>query len=165
MPILDEIKDVLWLFSTHERHPCQEDEAFAILKDFGDLVIDGLIWGLRQDDSDLKLTVLVLLQEHYTNAKRALPAVRALICDDQNRLILITAINTLHIMDDTSDDLLPLLQPRLKSNDDFERILSAANLWRICRSEDAYFVLRREAGREGSPMTEIARGYLNEAEV
>lgn len=62
MTRLDEIKEVLWLYSTHERHPFQENEASANLEGFGDLVIDGLIWGLQQDDFDLKLTVLVLLR-------------------------------------------------------------------------------------------------------
>lgn len=100
MTELDEIKDVLWLYSTHERHPLQEDEAFANLEGFGDLVIDGLIWGLQQDDIDLKLTVLVLLQEHYANAKRAMPAVRALISGKEDRLIRVTAINTLQIMEE-----------------------------------------------------------------
>ena len=31
-----------------------------------------LIWGLQQDDIDLKLTVLQLLQEHYGDAESAL---------------------------------------------------------------------------------------------
>ncbi|MEC7679475.1 MAG: hypothetical protein VX694_09410 [Planctomycetota bacterium] len=72
MTELDEIKDVLRLYSTHERHPFQENEAFANLEGFGELVIEGLIWGLQQDDIDLKLTVLQLLQEHYGDAESAL---------------------------------------------------------------------------------------------
>lgn len=164
MTELDEIKDVLWLYSTHERHPFQEDEAYANLKGFGELVIEGLIWALQQQDIDLKLTVLMLLQTHFADAKTALPFVRALIAEDQDRLVRVTSINTLYIMGDTSEDLTPLLAQRLKSKDAIERIFSAANLWRICRSEDAYFVLRREAAREGSPMAEMARGVLNEAE-
>lgn len=101
MTELDEIKDVLWMYSTHERHPFQEDEAFASLKSIGDLVVDGLIWGLQQDDIDLKLTVLVLLQEHYANTKRAMPAVRALISGMEDRLVRVTAINTLQIMEES----------------------------------------------------------------
>jgi hypothetical protein len=76
----------------------------------------------------------------------------------------VTAINTLNVMGDRSDDLIPLLKPRLESDDDFERLCSAANLWGICRSEDAYAVLRREAAREGSPMAEMATRYLEEAD-
>lgn len=162
MANLDEIKDVLWLYSTHQQHPTQVDEAHAALADGGDLVIDGLIWGLGLDDVDLKLLILQLLQEHYADAKRALPAVRALISDDEDRLVRVTAINTAYVVDDTSEKLIPLLTPRLESKDDFERLCSAANLWRICRSEDAYVVLRRETAREGSPMAEMAQGYLNE---
>lgn len=166
MSELDEIKDTLWLYSTHKRHPFQEDEAFAILEGFGELVIDGLIWGLQQDDIDLKLLVLQLLQEFYTDAKRALPAVRALFSDDEDRLVRVTAINTLHLMGDTSDDLLPLLSPRLESQDSFERLFAAANLWRICRSEDAFVVLRREAaGEDGDPSVLMARSYLEETEA
>jgi hypothetical protein len=63
-------------------------------------------------------------------------------------------------MGDVSDDLIPLLTPRLESEDDFERLGAAANLWRICRSEDAFVVLRREAALEGSPMAAMAAGYL-----
>lgn len=165
MPTLDEIKDNLRLYSTHQQHPSQVDEAYANLKDFGEPVVDGLMWSLQQDDIDLKLLALQLLQEHFADAERALPAVRALISDDEDRLVRVTAINTANFMGDTSKDLFPLLSPRLESDDDFEQILSAANLWRICRSEDAYFVLRRESAREGSPMAEMAMGYLNEAEA
>ena len=104
MTRLDEIKEVLWLYSTHERHPFQENEASANLEGFGDLVIDGLIWGLQQDDFDLKLTVLVLLQEGYSDDNRALPSVRSLISDDEDRLVRVTAINTANVMADTSDD-------------------------------------------------------------
>ncbi len=160
MPDIAEIKDTLWLYSTHENHPFQVEEAYANLKDFGEAVVDGLVWGLQQDDIDLKLLVLVLLQEHYADAKRALPAVRALISDDEDRLVRITSINTLHIMQDTSEELIPLLTPRLDSEDAFERIFSAANLWRICRSEDAYLVLRREAALKDSPMAGMAQGFL-----
>ncbi len=136
MPDIDEIKDTLWLYSTHENHPWTVDEAHAALKDFGEAVVDGLVWGLQQDDIDLKLLVLVLLQEFYIDAKRVLPAVRALISDDEDRLVRITSINTANVMGDTSEELIPLLKPRLDSEDDFERIFSAANLWRISRSED-----------------------------
>ncbi len=112
--------------------------------------------------TDLKLLVLQLLQGFYADAERALPAVRALISDNEDRLVQVTAINTLHIMRDTSSDLMSLQTPRLESGDDFERLLSAANLWRVCRSKDAYVVLRREAAQAGSPMAEIAQGYLEE---
>jgi len=165
MPTLDEIKDTLWLYATDQQHPTQVDEANAALVGFGDLVIDGLIWGLQQADIDLKLLALQLLQEHFTDAERALSAVRALITDDEDRLVRVTAINTAHLMGDTSDDLIPLLSQRLESDDDFERLCAAANLWRICRSEDAFVVLRREAAREGSPMAGMAQGYLEEAEA
>lgn len=162
MTRLEEIKDTLRLFATHQRHPTQVDEAHAALVGFGDLVIDGLIWSLQQADIDLKLLALQLLQEHYSDAERVLPAVRALISDDEERLVRVTAINTLYVMGDTSDDLIPLLTPRLESNYEFERLCAAVNLWRICRSEDAYVVLRREAAREGSPMAEMALGFLEE---
>ena len=165
MTNLDETKDTLWLYSTNDQHPSQLDEAHAAIKGFGHLVIDGLIWGLGQNDIDLKLLVLRLLQEHYADAERALPAVRALISDDEDRLVRVTAINTVGIMQDNSGDLISLLTPRLVSDDDFERLCAAANLWRISRSEDAYVVLRREAARDGSPMAEMAQGYLEEAEA
>lgn len=164
MTSLDKIKDTLWLYATHQQHPSQVDEAHAALNGFGGQVINGLVWALQQDDIDLKLLALTLLQEFYADAERALPAVRALISDDEDRLVRVTAINTAHLMGDTSDDLIPLLSQRLESEDAFERLCSAANLWRICRSEDAYVVLRREAAREGSPMAGMAQGYLEEAD-
>jgi hypothetical protein len=165
MTSLDEIKDTLRLYTTHQQHPTQVDEAHAALKGFGDLVIEGLIWALQETAINLKLLALQLLQEYFADAERVLPAVRDLISDDEDRLVRVTAINTLHVMADTSDDLIPLLTPRLESVDDFERVISAANLWRISHSEDAYVVLRREAAREGSPMAEMAAGYLEEAEA
>jgi hypothetical protein len=160
MTNLDEIKDTLRLYATHAQHPTQVDEANAALNGFGEQIIDGLIWALQQDDIDLKLLALQLLQEFYTDAERALPAVRVLISDDEDRLVRMTAINTANVMGDTSDDLILLLSPLLASEDDFERLCSAANLWRICRSEDAYVVLRREAAQKGAPMAEMAQGYL-----
>lgn len=51
-------------------------------------------------------------------------------------------------MADTSEDLVPLLTPRLESKDAFERLFAAGNLWRLNRSEDAYVVVRREAAGE-----------------
>lgn len=162
---LEEIKDVLRMYSTHQQHPTQVDEAAAALGDGGDLAIDGLLWALQQHDIDLKLLALQLLQEHYADAMRALPAVRTLISDDDDRIVRVTAINTLYVMGDTSAALIPLLSPRLESEDDFERLWSAANLWRICRSEDAYVVLRQESAREGSPLAQMAMGFLEEAEA
>lgn len=165
MTKLEDIKDTLWLYSTHENHPWTVNEAYAALKDFGEAVVDGLIWGLQQGDLNLKLLVLQLLQGFYTDAAQALPAVRALISDDEDRLVRVTSINTLHIMGDKSDELIPLLMPRLESQDAFERIFSAANLWRLSRSEDAYVVLRREiAAGEDSPMAEMAQGVLDRVE-
>lgn len=164
MTTLEEIKDTLWLYSTHEQHPWTVDEAYANLKDFGEAVVDGLIWGVQEDDIDLKLLVLVLLQEFYADAKRVLPAVRALISDDEDRLVRVTAINTVHVMGDNHPDFALLLTPRLDSADAFERMFSAGNLWRISRSEDAYVVLRREASQKGSPMAEMAQGFLENVE-
>jgi hypothetical protein len=165
MTTIEEIKDTLLLYATHQRHPTQLDEAHAALKGFGDLVIDGLIWALQQHDIDLKLLALQLLQEHYADAERALPAVRALISDDEDRLVRMTAMNTLHVMGDKSEDLISLLTPRLESKDHFESLCSAAILWRLCRSEDAFVVLRQEAAQTGSPMAEMAAGFLEEAEA
>ena len=159
MSNLEEIKVVLWMYSTHEQHPSQVDEAHAALGN-DDLIVDALVWALQKNDIDLKLLALQLLQEHFADAKRAMTAVRSLISDNVDRLVRITAINTLHLMGDTSDDLVPLLTPRLASEDEFERVFSAANLWRLCRSEDAYVVLRREAAQDGSPMAEMAAEVL-----
>lgn len=128
MTTLDKIKDVLWLYSTHEQHPFQVDEAYVSLKDGGNLVIDSLIGALEQTDIDLKMSVLQLLRSLYTDAKRALPAVRAMISDDGDRLIRCTAINTVGIMGDTSEGLIPLLTPRHASVDDFEPLFSAGIL-------------------------------------
>lgn len=162
---LEEIKDTLWLYTTFENHPFQVDEAFENLKDFGDQVIDGLIWGLQQDDLNLKLLVLELLQEFYTDAKKVLPAVRALISDDEPSLVRVTAINSAGILGDSSDEFVHLLMPRLASEDAFERIFSAGNLRRICRSEDAYVVLRREAAAgEEEPFAIMARSYLKDVD-
>lgn len=159
----NEIKDTLRLYTTHQQHPSQVDEAHAAIAEGGDLVIDGLIWALQQDDIDLKLLALQLLQEHYADAERALPAVRALISDDEDRLVRVTAINTLNIMGDTSDHLFSLLIPRLASDDGFERLCAAGNLWRICRSEDAFVVLRREAaGEDNDPAVMLAKGCLED---
>ncbi len=159
MANVDEIKDTLWLYATDQQHPTQVDEAHAALVGFGKHLIDGLIWAL-QEGINLKLLALQLLQGHYADAERALPAVRALISDHEDRLVRVTATNTANVMGDTSDDLILLLSPLLASEDDFERLCSAANLWRICRSEDAYVVLRREAAQKGAPMAEMAQGYL-----
>ena len=164
MANLVEIKDTLRLYATHQQHPTQVDEAHDALNGFGGQVINGLLWALHQTDIDLKLLALQLLQEHFADAERALPAVRPLISDSEDRLVRVTAINTAHVMNDTSEDLLPLLTPRLQSEDAFERLCSAANLWRISRSEDAYLVLRRESANEESPMAEMAWVYLEEAE-
>jgi hypothetical protein len=76
-----------------------------------------------------------------------------------SNLLIPAAMNVLF-----PDGLIPLLTQRLESKDDFERVISAANLWRISRSEDAFVVLRREATREGSPMAEMAAGYLGTGE-
>ena len=111
---------------------------------------------------DMKLLVLQLLQHHYTDAERALPALRSLISDTEARLVRVTAINTLHVIADPSEDLIPLLTPRLESEDDFERLFSAANLWRLCRSEDAYVVLRREVAQKDSLMAEMVKGILED---
>lgn len=166
MTTLDDLKDTLWLYTTHEQHPFQVDEAHAALGDGGDLVVDALIWGLAQDDVDMKLLVLQLLQHHYTDAERALPAVRSLISDEENRLVRVTALNTANVMGDTSTALILLLSPRLESKDSFERLIAAANLWRLCRSEDAYVVLRREAtGQDDDPAVMMARSYLRETEA
>tara|TARA_R110002126_G_scaffold39822_3_gene117689 strand:+ start:140 stop:814 length:675 start_codon:yes stop_codon:yes gene_type:complete len=55
--------------------------------------------------------------------------------------------------------------PRIDSEDAFERIFSAGNLWRICRSEDAYTVLRREAAvGDDEPFAMMARSYLKDVE-
>lgn len=161
MTDLEELIDILWLYSTHENHPWTVDEAYAALKDGGDLVIDGLIFGLQQADVDLKLLVLQLLQEFYNHAERALLAVRGCI-EDTHRLVRVTAINTCGIMGDNSPDLVRMLTPMLDSSDDFERIVSAGNLWRISRSEDAFVVLWRETATEGSRLAEMAQGILDE---
>ena len=54
------------------------DEAYANLKDGGDLVVDVLITGLQQSDVNLKRLVLQLLREFYADAARALPIVYTL---------------------------------------------------------------------------------------
>src|SRR5690606_21486922 len=113
-------------------------------------------------DVDLKLLALQPHQEIYADAERAFPAVRALISDNEDRLLRVTSINTLPVMGDTSYDLITLLTPTHESEDAFERLCTAAILWRLCRSEDAYVLLRREAAREGSPMAEMAAGYLED---
>jgi hypothetical protein len=164
MTTFEEIKDTLWLYTTNENHERTLDEAYAALKVDGDLVVDGLIWALRQEDVALKLLALQLLQHFYTYAQRAIPAIRSCIADDEHRLVQIMAINTIHHMGDTSDELVSLLSPKLESEDAFERIVSAGNLWRICRSEDAYVVLRREAAGDEEPMPIIAKDFLDELE-
>ncbi|MCA9032316.1 MAG: hypothetical protein KDA66_15975, partial [Planctomycetaceae bacterium] len=73
--------------------------------------------------------------------------------------------NTANVMGDTSAALIPLLSPRLESQDSFERLFAAANLWRLCRSEDAYVVLRQEAAHEGSPTAEMATEYLGDTDI
>jgi hypothetical protein len=162
MTYLDETKDTVRLYATHHQHPTQVYEAHAALKCFGDFAIDGLIRALQQAKIDLKLLALQLLPERHPHTERALPVVRALI---SNEVVRVTAINTLYVMGDTSDDLIALLTPWLESDDAFERLGTAANLWRFCRSEDAYFIMRRQAIRRGSPMAEMAAGYLEEAEA
>lgn len=161
---LDEIKETLWLYSTHENHPTQVDEAYANLRDGGGAVVDGLIWALQQDDLDLTILALQLLEMFYTHSMPAFSsepqaAVRALISDEEDRLVRLTAINTANVIGDTSEDLIPLLTPRLESEDKIERIVAAGHLWRLNRSEDAYFVLRREAARE-----EMAKEFLDTVE-
>jgi hypothetical protein len=164
MTTFEEIKDTLWLYTTNENHDRTLDEAYAALKVDGDLAVDGLIWALRQEDVGMKLLALQLLQHFYTCAQRAIPAIRSCIADDEHRLVQIMAINTIHHLGDTSDELVSLLTPKLESEDAFERIVSAGNLWRICRSEDAYVVLRREAAGDEEPMPIIAKDFLDELE-
>jgi len=163
MKQLDEIKNTLWLYSTRQQHPFQDYEAFAALKDHGDLVIDGLIWALKQDDFDLKLLALSLFQEFYPDAKRAIPTLRAQISDAEDALVRAYTISTLYAMGDTGEVLIPLLTPCLDSENNFERVISAASLWRICRSEDAFVVLRREAARV-EWRAEIVKGFFDDVE-
>lgn len=164
MTTIEEITNMRRLCTTHEQHPSQVDQAYAAIKGYGDQLINGLKLLLQQEDVDLKLLALQLLQEFYTVAERALPAGRALFSNNEDRLVRVTAINTLHVLGDRSSDLIPLLLPQLESDDDFLRLCAAANLRRICRSEDAFVALLREATREGSPMAEMAQEYLEETE-
>ena len=55
MTELGEIIDTLWLYTTNENHSRTLEEAYAAFKDDGDLVVDGLIWALKQEDVTLKL--------------------------------------------------------------------------------------------------------------
>jgi hypothetical protein len=162
MSDFDDLKDVLWLYSTHENHPTQVDEAYAILREGGKSAIDALIWGLRLGNTDLAILVMELLQQYYTDAKQALPTVRCLIRDDQERLVRVTAISTANELGDCSDELSFLLEQRLESMDRFEQLQSAVGLWRIRRSEDAYRVLRQLANGDKSDfITSMAREILD----
>jgi hypothetical protein len=129
MTTFEEIKDTLWLYTTNENHERTLDEAYAALKVDGDLVVDGLIWALRQEDVALKLLALQLLQHFYTYAQRAIPAIRSCIADDEHRLVQIMAINTIHHMGDTSDELVSLLITKARIRRRFrENRLS----WELC---------------------------------
>ena len=128
------------------------------------MVVDALIWALEQNDEDLRLLALQLLQNHYPDANLALPAVRSCI-RGEDRLVRVTAIYTCGIMNDTSEELILLLTPKLQSEDGFERIVAAGNLFRISRSEDAYTVLRREMAVGASkPTAFMALEYLKESQ-
>jgi hypothetical protein len=155
-----EVTNQLWLHTTFENDPCTVDRAFAAIRDNGEFAIDGLIWALHQDDVNLKLLALQLFQEHYADATRALPAVRFCI-RGEDRLVRVTAINTCGVMNDTSEELIPLLTHKLESEDDFERIVAAGSLLRISCSEDAYIVLTREAAAgNDKPTAVMSREYL-----
>jgi HEAT repeat protein len=161
MSHFDDLKDVLLLYSTHENHPTQVDEAYAILRESGESAIDVLIWGLQQGDTDLAILVMELLQQFYSGAQQALPAVRRLIRDDQERLVRVTAICTANELGDCSEEFCSLIADRLESVDRFEQLQSAMGLWRIRRSEDAYRVLRQLAnGDKPDLLTETAREIL-----
>ncbi|WP_437191325.1 GNAT family N-acetyltransferase [Planctomicrobium sp. SH527] len=157
MTTLDEIKDTLWLYSTSETHSWTLNQAHAELREYGDAVIDGLIWGLQQPDRNLNMLVLGLF-EFFPDASRAFSAIQACISNDTDRLARLTAMSTLHKLGDTSDELIRLLTPRLDSEDVFERLKAAGNLWRINRSEKALAILK-----EGDPY-DMAQDYLDEIE-
>jgi len=161
MTTLDEIKDTLWLYSTDETHNWTFNWAHAELREYGDEIIDGLIWGLQQPDRNLNMLVLGLF-EFSPDASRALPVIRAYISDETDRLVRITAMSTLHKLGDTSEDLIQLLTPRLDSEDVFERLTAAGNQWRINRSEKALVILQQEAA--GDYVNDMAQDYLDEVE-
>lgn len=158
---LDELKEVLLIYSTHENHPTQVDEAYAILGESGERAIGALIWGLEQGDTDLAILVMELLQQFYSGAEQALPAVRRLIRDDQERLVRVTAICTANALGDCSEEFSSLLEARLATLDRFEQLQSASGLWRIRRCENAGRILRWIANGDKSDLiTDIAREIL-----
>lgn len=152
------------LYSTNENHPWTFEQAYRNLNESSSLVVAGLIWAVNQDDETLQLLALKLLQNHYLDAKLALPAAR-LCVRSEDRLVRVTAIHTCAVMNDTSEELIPLRTSKLKSDDDFERTVSAGTLFKISRSEDAYTVLRRElAAGDSKPTALMALGYLEDTQ-
>ncbi len=161
MSHFDELKDVLLLYSTHENYPTQVDDVYAVLRESGESAIDVLIWGLEQGDADLAILVMELLQHFYSGAQQALPAVRRLIGDDQERLVRVTAICTANVLGDCSEEFSSLLEARLASLDRFEQLQSAMGLWRIGRGENAGRILRWIANGDKSDLiTNMAREIL-----
>lgn len=93
MSELEEVIDQLWIHNTFEEDPWTVDRAFAAICDDGEVAIDGLIWALEHPDLGLKLLVLRLLREFGEEAKRALPAVKKCL-SDEDRLVRIAAMET-----------------------------------------------------------------------
>lgn len=158
----EELKDLLCRYSTHKNYPAQVEEAYSVLRDRGEAVLDVLIWGLQQGDTDLELLVMQLLQHYYTDATKALPALRSLIRDDEERLVRVTAIHTANELGDSSEELSALLEGRVESMDPFEQLVSACGLWRTRHSENAHVILKQFAsGDRNHIITTMAREVLD----
>ncbi len=93
MSDLEEVIDQLWLHATFEEDPWTVDRAYAAIRNDGDVVVEGLIWALNEQDVDLKMLALRLVREFGESGGRALPAVRRCLVDDC-RLVRVTARET-----------------------------------------------------------------------
>jgi hypothetical protein len=166
MSELEEVIDTLWLYTTNETEPWTVDRAFQAIQSFGEVAIDGLIWGIEQDDLELQMLSLQLLRHYGTRALSALPALVSCI-ESEKRLVRLTAMESAGMLRASATSIIPLLLPLLVSEDEVERVMAAGNLLRIGRSEMAVEVLREITARPSNAefgVAEFAVYYLRESE-
>jgi hypothetical protein len=163
MSDLQEVVDVLWMFSTDEEDPWTVDRAFQAIQAFGDAALEGLVWAIQQDDLNLRLLCLRVLREYDPPALVALSAVGGCIEGD-NRLVRLAAVETAGSMRADAGSLVPRILACLDSDDDLERVIAAGNLLRITGGEYPIEVLREEMATGNAGIALVAAFYLREGE-
>lgn len=163
MSDLAEIIDTLWLHATDEEDPWTVDQAWAMIRPFGDAALKAIVWAVQQDDLNLRLLGLRLLRQYDPPAFASLPAVAECIGSEE-RLIRLAAIETAGLMRHGAASVIPRIQPHLDSDDEVERVIAAGNLLRITKSGLALAVLKESMASGSAGAAMFASYYLREGE-